>query len=180
MFDCEFTYQNGVAVVIKFRDSAGNWIDVATGRTLDYLPGTTALKLSDETLAEYVAECFRLINLEREKEGLEPLTRDGTLDEAAAIRAAEVDVVDRSGGEAHTRPDGASFTELLDEMGVEGRRCGENIARMEGSPRYAVDAWMRSDGHRKNILWENYGNTGIGVCQLADGSLNWVQIFELK
>jgi uncharacterized protein YkwD len=181
IYDCMYgADQNGNIIVIQYRDQDGNWVDVITGKKKEVPPGMIAPKLSKETLAEYAAEGFRLTNAEREKAGLEPLERDNLLDEAAMIRAAEVIVVDKAGGKPHTRPDGTSYRDLVTDMGSDGMRCGENIARAEATAQFAIEAWMRSDGHRENMLREDYGSMGIGVYQLPDGSLDWVQIFMLK
>jgi uncharacterized protein YkwD len=39
-----------------------------------------------------------------------------------------------------------------------------------------TDGWMRSEGHKRNILNPAYTNTGIG-CVVKDGSIYIVQIF---
>lgn len=140
---------------------------------------TTAAKLTEDELKAYADKVFELVNKERENQGLTLLTRDSLLDEAATIRAAEVKAVDNIGGAAHTRPDGTSYKTLLDDMGIASNRCGENIARARATAKEAVDAWMASDGHRRNILRENYGSIGIGVYQRPDGKIDCVQIFEL-
>jgi len=107
-------------------------------------------------------------------------TINRTKKDCVMIRAPEVIIVDNAGGEPHTRPDGTNFKTVLNNTGIDGNRCGENIARSEATPQAAIDAWMRSDGHRENILYESYGSIGIGVCQLPNGSLDWIQIFMLK
>lgn len=181
IYDCEYgADKNGVTIVIQYKDQNGNWIDAQTQIKKEYLPGTSVEKLSDKTLAEYATELFRLTNAEREKVGLEPLERNSLLDEAAMTRAPEVNIVDNAGGTPHTRPDGTYFTTVMDDTELDGNRCGENIARVESTPQAAIDAWMRSDGHRKNVLYEDYGSIGIGVCQLPNGALYWIQIFMLK
>ena len=48
----------------------------------------------------------------------------------------------------------------------EGRAWGENIAWGSGdlgSPRSVVRSWMRSEGHRRNILSRQYEHIGVGV-----------------
>lgn len=137
--------------------------------------------LTDDELAAYADRMFELVNAEREQAGLALLERDGLLDEVAAIRAAEIKAVYNAGGTPHTRPDGTSFKELLNDMGIEGSRCGENISYAKPTPQDAVASWMASTkGHRENILRENYGGIGIGVYQRPDGKLDWVQIFQLQ
>ena len=141
---------------------------------------TAPTRLTEDELKAHTDKMFELVNQEREKAGVPPLVRDTLLDEAAMIRATEIQTVDIAGGAPHTRPDGTSYTTLLDEMGVNGSRCGENISRARATPQDAVNAWMQSDGHRRNILRENYASIGIGVYQRPDGRITWIQIFELK
>ena len=143
-------------------------------------PAQTSTTLTADELKALADTMFGLVNREREKAGVPLLVRDALLDEAAMIRAAEIRTVDIAGGAAHTRPDGTSWRTLLDEMGINSRRCGENISRAKSTPQISVDALMQSEGHRRNILRENYGTIGIGVYQRPDGILDWIQIFELR
>ncbi|MDL2232059.1 CAP domain-containing protein [Ruminococcaceae bacterium OttesenSCG-928-L11] len=186
IYDCSYgADKNGNTIVVQYRDKNGNWIDVGTQKTATDKPAASSSapsssKLTEKQLAEYTQEVFLLVNKEREAAGLEPLERNSILDSAAATRASEVLVVDNAGGKAHTRPDGTSFRTILSETEIDGNQCGENIARSEANPQAVMNAWMQSDGHRKNILYEDYGSIGIGVYQLPSGSLDWVQIFMLK
>ncbi len=136
--------------------------------------------LTADELQALTDTMLELVNEQREQAGVTPLTRDSLLDEAAMIRAAEIHVVDFAGGTPHTRPDGTSYRDLLDELGAEGSRCGENITRSKTGPQAAIASWMDSEGHRKNILRDNYSTIGIGVHQREDGKLDWIQIFMLK
>lgn len=140
----------------------------------------TPKMLTGDELKAYTDTMFELVNKEREKVGLASLERDGLLDEAAMIRAAEIKVVDNAGGAPHTRPDSTNFRTVLDNTGIDGERCGENIGRAHPTPQDAIKSWMKSNGHRKNILRENYGYIGIGIYQRPDGKIDWIQIFELK
>ena len=141
---------------------------------------STQKLLTAEELAAYADKIFELVNIEREKAGASPLTRSSILDEAAMIRAAEIKTVDNLDGAPHTRPDGTGYRSLLEDMGIASNRCGENITRAKPTPQDAMNAWMDSEGHRRNILRENYGSIGIGVYQRPDGKLDWIQIFELN
>ena len=182
IYDCMYGADaNGKTIVIQYKDQDGNWIDVGTQKAVETAPAAqTVDRLSEETLAEYAAEVFRLVNVEREKAGLEPLECDPLLDEAAMIRASEVNTVDNAGGAPHTRPDGTSFRTVLTDLGIDGDRCAENLNRAKATPQAAMDSWMQSDGHRDIILRERYGSVGIGVYQRPDGKLDWIQIFERK
>ena len=52
----------------------------------------------------------------------------------------------------------------------------ENVAFGQHSGKEVVDGWMRSAGHRQNILG-NYRYIGIGVARNAKGILYYTQVF---
>ncbi|HEV3228332.1 MAG TPA: CAP domain-containing protein [Solirubrobacteraceae bacterium] len=108
-----------------------------------------------------------LINLERAKAGLRPLTVDGTLQSVAQAKSA--DMVARDYFD-HTSPDGVTASDRVLNSGYVPQGAsyaiGENIAfgTMDlGTPAKIVQAWMESPGHRENILDPAYRQTGIGV-----------------
>ena len=182
IFDCSFTRgDDGITRVIQYRDKNGNWIDVGTNtKVVEQKPTNTptiktdnAQKIPKDTLAEYAAEVFRLVNVEREKAGLEPLERSAELDNAASIRAEEL-----SRNFSHTRPDGTRFYTV---MGVEKNyNYGENGGSSGETPKNQMQGWMNSEGHRSNILDINelgYTQIGIGVFQDNSGKMYWCQLF---
>lgn len=125
-------------------------------------------RLQAET--SYAEKVVELVNAERAKNGLSPLTIRNDLTEYAQLRSTEI--VDKF---AHERPDGAN--PLTYVMGLSGiRTAGENIAWGQSSPEAVMNAWMNSEGHRKNILSSKYSSIGVG-CYRSGGKLYWVQIF---
>jgi uncharacterized protein YkwD len=57
---------------------------------------------------------------------------------------------------------------------AQGWSLGENLAWGAGSratPRETVQAWMRSPGHRQNILTRNFREIGVGVVLGAPADL---------
>jgi len=120
----------------------------------------------------YQEQVVALVNAERAKEGLSPLTLDAELTKAAQIRAEET-VTSFS----HTRPNGTSFSTVLTQSGISYRRAGENIAYGYPSPEAVVDAWMNSEGHRANIMNSNFNKIGIGYYQTSKGVKHWSQLF---
>lgn len=56
-------------------------------------------------------------------------------------------------------------------------RIGENIAAGYSSGNSVTKAWMKSPGHRKNILNTSYRRLGIGASKAKDGTWWSVQIF---
>lgn len=125
-----------------------------------------------EEVVSEAEQVVKLVNEERAKRGLSALTIDTKVTAAANVRAREI-----KQSFAHTRPDGTSFSTALKEQGVTYRGSGENIAWGQKSPEEVMNAWMGSDGHRANILNENYKNIGVGYYQDANGVKYWVQLF---
>lgn len=123
---------------------------------------------------EFGEKVAELVNQERSKYGLAPLTSDGNLKSAAYVRAQELTQLFD-----HTRPDGRDCFTILDDMGISCGAAGENIAAGQDSPEFVMYTWMNSPGHRSNILSSDY--TKIGVECYYDPSsqykFHWVQIF---
>ena len=124
----------------------------------------------EESLS-YARQIVRLVNQERAKEGLAPLTLDAGVSTAAQVRAVEI-VTSFS----HTRPDGSSFATALKEQNINYRRAGENIAWGQRSPEEVVNAWMNSAGHRANIMNPDFTTIGVGH-HLQNGVNYWCQLF---
>jgi uncharacterized protein YkwD len=77
---------------------------------------------------------------------------------------------------SHTSPDGTTFVDRIRRSGyLDGARAwsvGENIAYGSGrlsTPRAIAAAWMRSPGHRANILSSSYRSIGIGIASGTPG-----------
>ena len=125
--------------------------------------------------AGYAAEVVRLVNAERANDGRRALASTNAALNAAAQQRAE-EIASRF---EHTRPDGRAWnTALVDHM-VVFTAAGENIAKELTLPAAAVAAWMNSPDHRSNILGLNVNYTciGVGVYEMEDGTLCWVQMF---
>lgn len=119
---------------------------------------------------DFTSEVVRLVNIERANNGLSALSENSTLGDYAQLRSKEI--VSKF---EHYRPDGASALDYLHDLGTL-RTYGENIAMGQQTPEAVVNAWMNSDGHRKNILKEDFTMIGVG-CYKSGGAYYWVQIF---
>lgn len=117
-------------------------------------------------------EVLRLVNAERSRRGLEPLSSDPVLESIANRRAQEIVQLF-----SHDRPNGQSYDSLYRELGVTGYGYwGENIAMGQSDASAVVTAWMNSEGHRENILKPEYRKIGIGV-YYVNGTPYWAQNF---
>lgn len=130
---------------------------------------------SDNTLDNdpYLAEVVRLVNIERDKVGVSPLIMDSKLNGAAAIRAEETSALF-----SHTRPNGSQWYEILSDKNISYSACAENIAAGYQTPEIVVENWMKSAGHRSNILSPKYSKIGVGH-YIADDVYGdyWTQLF---
>jgi len=111
-------------------------------------------------------------NKTRENKGLKQLCVDPILQKAA--RAHSADMIKKHYF-AHNSPDGKTSGKRLKDLGYDWRATGENIAWGSGSyskPESRFKAWMKSEGHKKNILNKNFEQVGIGVAKgkLAKGN----------
>jgi uncharacterized protein YkwD len=107
-----------------------------------------------------------LVNVERTRRGLRPLTRDGDL--AQAARRHSNDMV-RRGFFSHVSPGGATLGDRLRAAGF-GRdrswRAGEALGWGTGTlatPDALVDGWLDSPPHRRILLDGGYRELGVGV-----------------
>lgn len=118
-------------------------------------------------------EVLMRTNRERHLEGLEPLTTQELLFEAADIRAWEI-----TDFFSHARPNGTSFATVLDDVAYPWAVAGENIAAGQWLAGEVVDDWMNSQDHRENILYEGFVHLGVGYEMTSDIYGNyWTQLF---
>ena len=125
----------------------------------------------DGVAHENVWEVFKIVNQEREAQGLNWLILSQGLIEGASIRAVEIE--DTWG---HTRPDGTSFFTAVEKS---YNSWGENIAAGYGSPEAVMVGWMNSTGHRANILRDYFTKLGVGYFYKSGSYYGdyWVQMF---
>ncbi|WP_173139341.1 CAP domain-containing protein [Kibdelosporangium persicum] len=74
---------------------------------------------------------------------------------------------------SHTSKDGRSFADRIRAEGYPSPG-GENIAQGQRSARQVMESWMRSEGHRENILRCGFRTIGVG---LDTNGFYWVQNF---
>jgi uncharacterized protein YkwD len=122
-------------------------------------------------LAQIRQATLCLLNAERSAHGLRDLRANPRLRRAATGYAR---LMDSTNFFSHTSPSGSTMlSRITSTKYLSGARTwtiGENLAWGTGSyatPAGAVRAWMRSPGHRRNILNPAFREIGIGV---ADGA----------
>lgn len=149
-------------------------VAVAVGRSLDDpKKDDPPAEKAEFKLTEDEQAVLDATNAERKKEKLEPLTADPKLTEAARSHAANMA---KQGKLDHTLDD-KTFEDRAKAAGYKYSELGENIAHDQPTPKDVVEAWMKSEGHRKNILNADYTHIGVGVAKSDKGEPYWVQVF---
>lgn len=116
-----------------------------------------------EAIAKMEARVLSRVNDIREENGLvrlEPLPALSRIARNYSRRMSEEDFV------GHTDPQGKGLDDRLLDAGMSFRTIAENIAQSTNMPdpaEAAVEGWMESEGHRRNILNEEFIQTGVGI-----------------
>jgi len=135
-------------------------------------PAGLGIRFSPEWMERERGEVIRLVNIERDRAGLPRLEANDSIMQAAQIRAIEL-----AAHYSHERPDGSRWVTVFEQADVSQRPSGENIHRAMHSAESAMNGWMRSEGHRNNILREQATTIGVGFYRDEAGRLFWVQVF---
>lgn len=104
-------------------------------------------------------QMFTMVNQERAKAGVAPLTIDMRL--VSSARTKSQDMI-ANNYFSHTSPVLGGFASLIRKAAPEYSYIAENIAGNK-SVQAAMTAFMNSQGHRKNILNPSYTHIGIGI-----------------
>ena len=126
---------------------------------------------SSDGVHAYERQVVDLVNVQRARSGLQPLTLDADLCRFARVKSQ--DMHDNRYFD-HNSPTYGSPFDMMRSFGITYAPAGENIAMGYSTPEAVVSAWMNSDGHRANILSTKFALLGVGY--VADGGY-WTQWF---
>ncbi|MGD9053204.1 MAG: CAP domain-containing protein [Desulfobacterales bacterium] len=134
------------------------------------------LLLGGYVYADFESEVIDLVNIERDAEGLPPLSYDADLASAARGHSEDMGLQNYF---SHTGLDGRTPCDRMTDAGYSWNYCGENIAAGQPTPEDVIDAWMASSGHRANILNPNFCDIGVGYAYVASSTYGhyWTQNF---
>ncbi|WP_235857614.1 CAP domain-containing protein [Paenibacillus albiflavus] len=119
--------------------------------------------------SQFAQQVLDLVNQERSKAGLQPLTMNSALSKMAMDKAQ--DMINNNYFD-HQSPTYGSPFDMMRSYGINYSTAGENIAKGQSSPTEVMNAWMNSPGHRANILGSGFTQIGIAYYNRA-----WVQEF---
>jgi uncharacterized YkwD family protein len=134
--------------------------------------GNSGQQQAASDASQYAKEVIKLVNQERAKQNLKPLTEDTALSNMALVKAKDMS---QNHYFDHTSPTYGSPFDMMNKFNISYSYAGENIAEGQKTPQEVMTAWMNSEGHRANILNSNY--TTIGVAYYNG---YWVQEFVGK
>jgi uncharacterized protein YkwD len=100
-----------------------------------------------------------LLNTEREKQHLDNLVMDDSLQQVA--RSHATDMLTR-GYFAHNTPEGITPFDRMSEATITYQYAGENLA-LSPNVYLAMQGLMHSPGHKANILSSHFKKVGIGI-----------------
>lgn len=135
---------------------------------------STTSKTSGTSVPTYVQQVVNLVNQERQKNGVAPLTISPSLDNVAQTKAQ--DMVNENYFD-HTSPKYGSPFNMMTTFGIHYTYAGENIAAGQPDAATVMKDWMNSPGHRANILNPNYTQIGVGEAHGGSYGTYWVQEF---
>lgn len=140
--------------------------------------GTGTGSISAAAVRSLEKDAFELINTERALVGLPGLKWSDKVADVARLHSnnmAEFDFF------SHRGLDGLMVDERAEKLHMGAwSAIGENIAFMKGYDhpvQTAVEKWLQSPGHKKNLLGDQWTETAIGLAVTADGKYYFTQVF---
>jgi uncharacterized protein YkwD len=121
-----------------------------------------------------VASALRDVqNRERKPGGRAPFKLSGPLSAVATHHAKDMAT---HGKLDHQGSDGSSVSDRIKRKDYDSIRVGENVARGQKNAEEVVKAWMKSAGHRANILGD-FTELGAGYFDDENGQRYWCAVY---
>ncbi len=144
-------------------------------RTPRPTPAQTQQPVQASQSGSFQQQILTLVNVERRKANLQPLTLNNQLGQAAQNHTN--DMVSKSYF-SHTSPSGGTMTSRVNATGYVYSTIGENIAAGSSTANTTMTQWMNSPGHRANILNPKFRELGVGYAPSNDQyRYYWTQVF---
>ncbi len=163
---------------IFYRSKSFIWLILAVFSLNIFVMGKSTF-LTDSENDEF--QIFQLINAERYKNRLENLEWNDELADVA--REYSEKMADENFFE-HTDFEGKTLFDRIREHGIrKWSKIGENLFVCRGIKNFssfAVQNWMKSPSHQRNILDYDWTTTGIGIAKSGNGKIYITQVFISK
>jgi len=179
-YSSSYKYSGSTSYSTRYSTSSGYY---STGTRYIYRPSYDYIRPQPEPepqpqppasgLTATEQKMISLVNQEREKRGLQPLSVDMKLVQLA--REKSQDMIDNNYF-GHTSPTLGTPFQMLRSAGVLYIYAGENLAGA-GTVASAHRNLMNSSGHRHNILNPKYTHIGIGIARGGPYGMMITQLF---
>lgn len=135
-------------------------------------------KIYSSNLDNDAYEIFDLVNKERRRKGLSELFWNHNLAKMARDYSRKMA---RENFFAHYDTNGGSVVERADKAQVSRwTKIGENLFSCFNIRDYnetAVNGWLKSSSHKRNMLDRDWTDSGIGVAKSREGKIYVTQVF---
>lgn len=128
--------------------------------TLYNLASTQSMQVLGYASNISIGDLHAISNDQRAGNGVGALSLNGTLNQAAANKAAHMFA---NNYWAHNAPDGTTPWAFMSGAGYSYALAGENLAKGFSTSSGVVTGWMNSPGHRANVLNSGFKDVGYAV-----------------
>lgn len=128
----------------------------------------------DATPTEIEKKVLKLINIERQKNGLHPLLWDKQLYDAAQSHSEDMASENYF---SHASLNEKKYTDRIREAGYDDAMVSENIGAGQSSARQIFDAWRTSNDLREDMLDISYCDAAVGHSLNEDS--DWTNYWTL-
>lgn len=165
-------YPRAVETVTTTAQSVGKLVPAPL---ISYLDSIEPVRYVNNDTSLTTDTIIEATNKERIKAGLMPLRSNTHLTQSAMVKTN--DMITRQYFE-HDSPDGKAVSDLVLAAGYDYVIVGENLARGNfADTNDLVSEWMKSPGHRANILSPKYQEIGAYVAQgTFEGRTVWFAV----
>ena len=111
---------------------------------------------------------IELVNDSRHEFGLPPLARNEKLSRSALAKAQDME---RKQYFEHISPEGLQPWFFAEKQDYRYKNFGENLAEGFFSSESIHESWMKSSGHRNNILSEDFKEIGVAIISFKQNGL---------
>lgn len=126
-------------------------------------------------------EVFFQINTERERDGLSLLQPSKKCTDLAQKHSEYMVNLSNKGKELSKALNHDHFAKRVIEFQLKNARVTENVAAgLDLFPEKVVRMWLRSSGHKKNIMDRSVKYTGLSAIKDSQGHIFWTQCFSSK
>ncbi|WNF35583.1 CAP domain-containing protein [Bacillaceae bacterium IKA-2] len=105
-------------------------------------------------------QIFEITNQIRKRHQLSLLSWDEVTADVAFLHSKDMKLNEYF---SHTSPEHGELTDRLKKQGILYQLAAENIAAKYVDAIAAVEGWLNSEGHRVNMLHEDFTHLGVGV-----------------